>query len=277
MRYGKNKKLRNATRSVLVLLVAAIAAIPLYYVLISSFKISVDMFQHPLSLPTVWQFGNYAEAFSQSTLMLSLLNSLFVTVLGVGIQVFIGSMAAYGVILAKTRLTATLGALLAIAFAIPLQSVLVPQYVIFANLNLTDSLWGLVLLYTGGSLFCYFLIVGYMRALPAELFEAAKMDGAGPLRIYWKIVLPLTQPILTTVVVFQTLYIWNDFLIPNIYLSTPEKQTIPLQVYAAIGQFTTNYPLFMSITVIALVPVFIFFIIAQKWIVSGLLGGAVKG
>lgn len=277
MSYKSKMRTRNGIRSVLVLLMAAIAAIPLYYVLISSFKKSVDMFQSPLGLPTTWEFGNYAEAFSQSTLLGSLLNSLIVTVLGVVVQVFIGSLAAYGVILARTRLTVALGVLLAVAFAIPLQSTLVPQYVIFANLGLTDSLLGLALLYTAGSLFCYFLIVGYMRALPGELFEAAKVDGASPFAIYWRIVLPLTRPILTTVVVFQTLYIWNDFLIPNIYLASPEKRTIPLQVYAAIGQFTTNYPLFMSITVIALVPVFVFFVLAQKWIVSGLLSGAVKG
>lgn len=103
------------------------------------------------------------------------------------------------------------------------------------------------------------------------------MDGAGPFRVYLTIVLPLTRPILTTVIVFQTLGIWNDFLMPNIYLSSTELQTVPLQVFTAVSQFSTNYPLFMAITVIALLPVLIFFVLAQRWIVSGLLAGSVKG
>ena len=116
-----------------------------------------------------------------------------------------------------------------------------------------------------------------MRGLPQSLFEAAKLDGAGPWRIYFQIVLPLIRPILVTTIVFQTMGAWNDFMTPNIYLSSTEKQTIVLQVFSAQGRFNTNWPLFMAITTIVLIPVFIFFIVCQRWIVSGLVSGAVKG
>lgn len=267
----------RAARSVVVLAAALVAAIPLYYVLISSFKTSVDMLQQPLGLPQAWTLDNYAGAFEDGSMLQAFGNSLFVTVLGVAIQVVVGSLAAYGVILSKTWLTASVGALLAVAFAIPGQATLVPQYVLFARVGLTDSLTGLALLYTTGALFCYFLIVAYMRALPKELFEAARMDGAGAFRVYRSIVLPLTRPILTTVIVFQTMGVWNDFLLPNVYLASPDKSTVPLQVYAAMGQFSTNWPLFMAITVLALLPVLVLFVVAQRWIVSGLVAGAVKG
>ena len=116
-----------------------------------------------------------------------------------------------------------------------------------------------------------------MKSLPQELFEAAKIDGAGPWRIYRTIVLPLITPILTTVIVFQTMSTWNDFLLPSVFLSSTDKQTVVLQVYNAVQQFGTNWPLFMTITVLALLPVFIFFCFCQKWIVSGLVAGSVKG
>ena len=265
------------TRTVVILAIAFVAAIPLYYVVISSFKSTVDMALNPLGLPESWNLNNYIQAFQGGDMGTAFRNSLILTVFGVFLQVFVGSLAAYGIILSRTWLTVSMGAILAVAFAIPAQATLVPQYVMFAKAGLTDNLVGLILLYTGGSVFCYFLIVGYMRSLPGELLEAARIDGAGAFRIYWSIVLPLTRPILTTVVVFQTLGIWNDFLSPNIYLSSPENRTIPLQVFQAMGVFSTDYPLFMAITVIALIPVFVFFIIAQRWIVSGLVAGAVKG
>jgi raffinose/stachyose/melibiose transport system permease protein len=273
----RRARIGRTTRSVVVLAIALVAAIPLYYVLISSFKTSVDMLQRPLGLPRTWTLENYAGAFEDGSMAQAFGNSLFVTVLGVVIQVVIGSLAAYGVILSKTWLTASVGALLAVAFAIPGQATLVPQYALFARAGLTDSLTGLALLYTTGAIFCYFLIVAYMRSLPRELFEAARVDGAGAFRVYRSIVLPLTRPILTTVIVFQTMGVWNDFLLPNVYLASPEKRTVPLQVYAAMGQFSTNWPLFMAITVLALLPVLVLFVVAQRWIVSGLVAGAVKG
>lgn len=110
-----------------------------------------------------------------------------------------------------------------------------------------------------------------------DVIEAAKIDGAGSWRIYRSIVLPLIRPILVAVIVFQTLGTWNDFVWPNVLLSSSERRTIILQVYNAVGQFTTNWPLFMAITVVALLPVFIFFVLCQRWIVAGLVAGSVKG
>jgi len=164
-----------------------------------------------------------------------------------------------------------------IAFVIPTQSILIPLYRMESSVGLVNTLLGLIIMYLGGAVFCYFLIVGYMQSLPFEVIEAARIDGAGPLRIFWSIVLPLIRPILTTVVVFQTMSTWNDFMTANVFISSSNLRTIVLQVYNAVGQFTTDWPSFMTITVLALIPVFVFFIFCQKWIVSGLVAGAVKG
>ncbi|PLS24075.1 carbohydrate ABC transporter permease [Bifidobacterium imperatoris] len=264
-------------RTIVVLALALLCAVPLYYVIVSSFKANVDMITNPLGLPKQWTFKNYIDAFADGGIIRAFANTLIVTVAAVALQVFIGSLAAYGIIQKASRFTKTVGAILMVAFAIPTQATLLPLYKMASAWGLVDSLLGLVVLYTGSSVFCYFLIVGYMRTLPVELFEAAKLDGASPFRIYWQIVLPLIKPILTTVVVFQVMGTWNDFLLPSVFLSSTSKQTVVLQVYNAVQQFTTNWPLFMTITVLALLPVFIFFCFCQKWIVSGLIAGSVKG
>lgn len=252
-------------------------ALPLYYVLVSSFKTQPDMSASPFGLPETWVFDNYGSVLTNPSMWRAFGNTLVVTVFGVVFQVAIGSMAAYGMILRKSRLVSAIGALLLVAFAIPMQATLIPLYQMEARLNLVNTLTGLVVIYLAGAIFCYFLIVGYMRKLPAELIEAAKIDGAGPFRIYSSIILPLIRPILITVIVFQTLGIWNDFVWPNLLLSTNEKRTVVLQVFNAMGQFTTNWPLFMTITVVALLPVVVFFVWCQRWIVAGLVAGAVKG
>lgn len=273
----RHKIVSQTVRTIVVWTIALICAVPLYYVVISSFKTPIDMIKHPLQLPTQWLWNNYIDAFVDGTIIQAFINTIIVTAVAVILQVLIGSLAAYGVVQKKSLFTMIIGSILMITFAIPVQATLLPLYRMESSIGLTDTLTGLVALYMGSCVFCYFLIVGYMKALPQELFEAAKIDGAGPFRIYWTIVLPLIRPIIVAVVVFQTMGTWNDFLLPSVFLSSTDKQTVVLQVYNAVQQFTTNWPLFMATTVLALIPVFIFFCFCQKWIVSGLLAGSVKG
>lgn len=274
---SQRERQRSAVRSVVVLIIALICAVPLWYILINTFKTVPDMAINPLGLPKQWTLRNYTRAFATVPIVRSLVNTLIVTFFGVLLQVLIGALAAYGMILRKSILTSVIGVILMIAFVIPTQSTLIPLYRMESSVGLVNTLLGLIVMYLSGAVFCYFLIVGYMQSLPFEVIEAARIDGAGPLRIFWSIVLPLIRPILTTVVVFQTMSTWNDFMTANVFISSSNLRTIVLQVYNAVGQFTTDWPSFMTITVLALIPVFVFFIFCQKWIVSGLVAGAVKG
>lgn len=274
---SQRERRRSTVRSVVVLIIALICAVPLWYILINTFKTIPDMATNPLGLPKQWTLRNYTRAFATVPIVRSLVNTLIVTFFGVLFQVLIGALAAYGMILRKSIFTSVIGVILMIAFVIPTQSTLIPLYRMESSVGLVNTLLGLIIMYLGGAVFCYFLIVGYMQSLPFEVIEAARIDGAGPLRIFWSIVLPLIRPILTTVVVFQTMSTWNDFMTANVFISSSNLRTIVLQVYNAVGQFTTDWPSFMTITVLALIPVFVFFIFCQKWIVSGLVAGAVKG
>lgn len=264
-------------RTVLINGLAIIMAIPLYYIVINTFKTTLDMAKSPFGLPEHWSLQHYIDVFGTLPIVQSFINSIIVTVFAVFFEVMIGALAAYGMILRNSKFTAAVGAVLMIAFCIPVQATLIPLYKMEASVGLVDSLLGLIILYLANSIFCYMLTVGYMRKLPMEVLEAARIDGAGPFRIFRVIVLPMITPILATVVVFQTLSTWNDFMLPNIFLTSTDLRTVILQVYNAMGQFTTDWPAFMTITVIALVPVVIFFIFCQRWIVSGLVAGSVKG
>lgn len=277
MTFTARKRIGSAVTSIVMIAISLVCAVPLWYIVINTFKTIADMNVNPLGLPNDWTFDNYINAFKTVPILRSLWNTVIVTFFGVAIQVIVGALAAYGMILRKSRFTSAVGAVLMVAFVVPAQSTLIPLYRMEAGVHLVNTLAGLVLIYLGGAVFCYFLIVGYMRSLPFELIEAARIDGAGPLRIFWNIVMPLIKPILTTVIVFQTVGTWNDFMNANVFISSSELRTIVLQVYNAVGQFSTDWPSFMTITVLALLPVFIFFIFCQKWIVSGLVAGSVKG
>lgn len=277
MNITQRRRLHNGILAVVILLLALICAIPLWVIIINSFKTPSDMTMDPFGLPRSWSLSNYQQAFESLPIGQAFLNTIIVTVISVVVEVLVGAMAAYGMIMKKSRFTAAVGAFLMLSFVIPGQTLIIPQYKMLANTGLVDNLLSLVVIYSAGACFCYYLIVGYMRGLPQSLFEAAKLDGAGPWRIFFQIVLPLIRPILITSIVFQTMGAWNDFMTANIYLQSVDKQTIIVQVFAAQGRFNTNWPLFMAVTTVALIPVFVFFLISQKWIVSGLVAGSVKG
>lgn len=268
---------RRTALSVVMIGLALLVALPLYYIVVNTFKTQAEMVASPIALPDSLNFGNYAEVFRDVPLVRSFANTLYVTVLGVLLQVLVGAMAAYGMIMRATRFNRILALVLVLGFVVPAQSTLIPLYRMLVSVELVDTLNGLVVLYAAGAIFCYFLIQGYMRSLPFDVIEAAMLDGASVTQIFWRIVLPLIRPILVTVAVFQTMWVWNDFLIPNVFISSPEKRTIVLQVYTAVGEFTTNWPAFMTLSVVALLPMVIFFVLTQRHIVSGLMAGSMKG
>lgn len=271
------KERTSPLTAVIMIPIALIVALPLYYIVVNTFKTQAEMSSSPFALPSELFLDNYVTVFGTVPLVQSFANTLFVTVLSLLVMLAVGSMAAFGMIIGNTRFNRWFGAALILGFIIPSQSTMIPLYRLLVQIGLIDTLTGLVFLYSAGSIFCYFLIQGYMKSVPYDLVEAARIDGANAFTIYRRIVLPLIRPILITVAVFQTMWIWNDFITPNVFLVSPEKSTLVLQVYKSVGEFTTDWPAFMTLTVIVLLPMVVFFVFTQRHIVSGLLAGSVKG
>lgn len=256
---------------------ALVVGFPFYYIVVNTLKTQKESTNSPLALPKEFNLSNYVEVFQTLPLVQSFANTLVVTVASIAVMLLIGSMAAFATILRQSWVSRAIGAVLILAFLVPFQATLIPLYRMLVDVRLVDTLQGLVVLYAAGSIFCYFLIQGYMRTIPFEIIEAARIDGAGSFRIYSTIVLPLIRPILITVGVFQAMWVWNDFITPNVFISSPAQKTLVLQVYSAVGQFSVNWPAFMTLTVIVLLPMVIFFILMQRHIVSGLVAGGLKG
>lgn len=272
---------RRRTISVAVSLVmiplSFLVALPFYYIVVNTFKTQGEMEADPFGLPHSWSLHNYSQAFDTQPVVRAFFNTVYVTGVSVALMLLVGSMAAFAMIYRRSRIHTVIGVVLLAVFLVPYQTTIIPLYQMLVGAGLDDSLNGLVVIYLAGAVFCYFVIIAYMRTLPLEIIEAARIDGAGPLRIYRSVVLPLIRPVLTTVGVFQTMWVWNDFISPTILISSPGKSTLVLLASQAVGQFTTDWPAFMTITVIVLIPMVIFFLTLQKYIVEGLVSGSVKG
>lgn len=266
-----------AILSVVMAALSALVALPFYYIVVNTFKTQSETTDSPFALPKHWTWSNYSAAFSGQPIAHAFLNTLYVTIVSVGLMLLVGALASYGRIIGHDRVSAVIGTVVLAAFVVPGQATLIPLYRMLVHARLVDSVNGLVVMYACGSIFCYFLILGYMRTVPLEILEAARIDGAGAFRVFRSIVLPLIRPILVTVGVFQTMWVWNDFITPNVLIQSESQRTLVLLVYSAVGEFTTDWPAFMTLTVIALVPMVIFFIVMQRHIVSGLVQGSVKG
>jgi len=278
-RHGRGRR-RAVARAILGLIMVVLAAgvsLPFYYIVVNTFKTASQAATAPLSLPSPFTLANYINVINTVPLLQSFGNSAYVTVLGVVVTVLFGSMAAYAVNVRRTRGNRRVRLVFVLALAIPFQATVVPLYEMMVKVGLVNSLAGLVVVYSAGSVFCFFIIDGYMATIPRELIEAGKIDGAGVVQVYGRIMLPLSAPVLATVGIFQFIGIWNDFLIADTFLSSSQKYTIVLRVYNSVGQFSTDWPSFVTLTTISIVPMVIIFFIMQRKIMGGLVSGAVKG
>ena len=267
----------NIGLATLVLSLATLVGFPFYYMIVTTLKTPAELQTNPLGLPSNPTFDTYAEVLTDPQLLTAFLNTVYVTLASVVLTLAVGSLAAFAVVLRRSWVTRAVSAALLVGFLVPYQTTLLPLYRMIAGVGMVDNLTGLVAVYSSGSVLCYFVIVGYMRGLPRELFEAARLDGASPYRMYLSIALPLVRPVLVTVGVFQIMAVWNDYVSPTIYLSSQSNSTLVLLAAQAVTEFTVNWPMFMTVTLVVLLPMLVFFLVAQKYIVSGLVSGSIKG
>lgn len=249
--------------------------VPLYFTVVTALKTPAEA--GTFSLPSSWQWRNFAGAWNKVNYPKAALNSAIVTVCAVALTLLTNTFVAYAVARnMDKRFFRFLYYFFIAAMFVPFPVVMLPIAKQFGSWHL-DNVPGLILLYVvlglGTNLF---IATGFIRSIPTALEEAARLDGAGTWRIFWTIIFPLMGPINATIAITTALWAWNDFLMPLIVLTDQTSQTIPLAQYVFSSQFATNYPMAFSSYLMALAPILIVYLFAQKWVISGVMRGAVK-
>jgi len=261
-----------------LLFVASLSVLgPLYFTIITAVKSKSDMRGNLWAPPTDWQWSNFTEAMEVTDFGRALTNSLIITVAVVVLAVVTNSLVGYAIARNMHRRPFKIMFFYLIsALFIPFPIVMLPLVKQMSALGL-DNIWGLILLYVVYNLaFNTLLYTGYMQTIPVALEEAAMLDGAGPWTTYWRVIFPLLTPINATVAILTGLQTWNDFLLPLVILSDSSQYTLPLAQYAFQGQFSTDYNLAFASYLMALTPMLLIYLFAQRWIIGGVARGAVK-
>jgi len=262
---------------ILSIILGLIFLVPFYYVISNSLKPFSEILTSTSALPKVLQFENYVNAFEKLDFLKVFSNSLIITVASNIVLVVFCSMAAYMLVRTKKKISNIIFMTFVAAMIIPFQSIMIPLIKTAGSLHLLNSIWGLVIMYLGfGSGMTIFLYHGFIKGIPVELEEAAIIDGCSRFGVFWRIVFPLLKPITVTTVILNSLWIWNDFLLPSLVLQNPELRTIPLATFFFFGQYTKQWDLALAALMIGIVPLLIFFFAMQKHIIKGITSGSIK-
>jgi raffinose/stachyose/melibiose transport system permease protein len=260
-------------------LLALIFLSPFYFILVNSFKKLGEILVDAASIPDIFRFSNYAKAWDIINFPKILFNSVSITTLSVICIVLLSSMTAYRLVRKPTLFNKILFGIFIASMIIPFQSVMLQLVRITSLLHLRGELYGIVACYIGfGISLSVFLFHGFIKSVPLEIEEAAVVDGCSPLGVFWKIVFPLLKPIIVTVIILNTLWIWNDYLLPVLIIgSNKDLSTIPLAITRFFGQYTKQWDLALAALTIGIMPIILFFLLLQKHIVEGITAGSLKG
>jgi raffinose/stachyose/melibiose transport system permease protein len=264
--------------NIILAIYAIVTLYPLFWLFTSAFKTNEEFDSRPFYLPEVWQWDNLVRAWDVSAMGTSLINSTIVTVLSLILTLTLGALAAYVLARFTFRLKAFFMGLFLLGMLIPIHSTLVPLFIMLKKIGLLDTYWALVLPYTAFELpLAIFVTAAYMTAIPKEIEEAALIDGTGYWGIFFRMMLPLSLPALSTVAILGFLRFWNDFAFSLIFISKPSLKTVPLSLSVFATGYSTDYKLTMAAMTIAVIPTIVVFLMFQEQIMKGMTAGAVKG
>ncbi|MFD0717181.1 carbohydrate ABC transporter permease [Paenibacillus sp. GCM10027626] len=272
------KKLAYSGLELALWLISLVILIPFYYLFINTVKQPQDATEHPLSLPHVWNFQSYLDAWTKMEYPVVFGNTVMYMVISVFIIIVLASTAAYALVRRKTRYHAAIYYLFVGAIMMPYQMMIMPLYRIVKVLHLMNTVPGVVFVYVFTALpFAIFLYCGFMRSLPLELEEAACVDGSSVYRTFVSIVFPLLRPVTATVIVLKSIEVWNDFMTQLLFIQSSSLQTITRKIYTNVGLFTTDWTSLLPMFVLGIAPMLLFYLMMQKNIIKGISAGSIKG
>lgn len=256
---------------------------PIYIVLVNSFKNRAELYENILAVPKSFSFQYYQEAMGKMNFLKALSNSLIVTSISITIIVILASMTAWMLVRVDNKLSRVLFMIFVATMLIPFQTLMMPLMQVMGwvrqtlHIPMLDTLGGLIYMNVGfGASMAVFLYHGFVKSIPVSLEEAAVIDGCNKFGVFFKIVLPMLKPVTVTVIILDVIWIWNDYLLPSLVLSSKALRTIPLSTASFFGQFTIQWNMAMAGLMLTIIPVIIFYLFAQKYIIKGVAAGAVK-
>lgn len=277
----KTKTVKRTAGAAFLGILAVIFLIPIVIVLINSFKSRLYISSSPLSLPTAETFAgleNYINGISTSGFFTAFLRSVFITVASVLLIVLCTSMTAWYIVRSKSKITKTLYYAFVFSMIVPFQMVMYTMTYVTSKLSL-NTVWTIPIVYLGfGAGLSVFLMTGFVKSVPYEIEEAAMIDGCNPLQTFFMIIFPILKPTSITVAILNVMWVWNDYLLPYLVLGTDHK-TMPVAIQIAMqGAYgATDYGGFMAMLTLSVIPIIVFYLIGQKYIIDGVIAGAVKG
>jgi raffinose/stachyose/melibiose transport system permease protein len=262
---------------ILGIVLGLIFLIPFYFVFINSVKPFAAILIDAAAWPKEFMFSNYAKVWEIINFPRAFWNSLVITVASNIGLVIISSMAAWKMVRTPGKFSKILFVIFVSAMVIPFQTVMIPLMKLGGALNLTNSIPGLVIMYFGfGVPLSLFLYHGFVKTVPVEIEESAMIDGCSQFGVFWRIVFPLLKPITVTVIILNTLWIWNDYLLPLLVLQDSELRTIPLAASSFFAQYTKQWDMGLAALVLGIAPIIVFFLFLQKHIIKGIASGSIK-
>ncbi len=273
-----SKRGRKVAYAVVGIVLGCIFLFPIYILVLNSFKNTKGIFTDVIGFPNAATFTteNYPNAFKALEYVRSFMNSLIITVIATALILLISAMAAWVLVRYKTKTSKVIFLLFAASMLIPFQCVMLPLVGFASRIGIMNPT-GLVFMYMGfGTSMAIVMFHGFIKNIPAELEEAATIDGCGSFRLFFLIVVPLMKTILVTVAVLNVMWIWNDYLLPSLIINKPGWQTLPLKTYLFFGQFAKRWDLASSGLIMCIIPIIIFYLFCQKYIVKGITDGAIK-
>ena len=258
---------------------AIVNLFPIYFMFTFSLKSNEEIFgKNVIGLPKQWLWSNYSSAMNTGNMGLYFFNSLLVTTLAIAISMMAAMMACYAITRIKWKFSGLANAFFMLGLTIPIQASIVPVYVVLSKLHWLNKYSTLIVPYSAFALSMAILICsGFMAEIPTALDEAARIDGCGLFGTFFKIILPLMKPAVSTVGVYSYLQCWNEFMFANVFISDSAHRTLPVGIKALSGQHTTEWGPIGAALVIATFPTLIFYIFLSGKIQASFIAGAVKG
>src|SRR4051812_31163227 len=262
---------------IIAVVLAATVIVPVLYVVIGGFRTTPQLNSSPVALPSPWVLENYTFVLSSGTFWRQVFNSTLVAGLVTAVTVGLGSGAAYGLSRYRFRGSGLLFGFFTLGLLFPIGVGILPLYLLIRNLGLLDTPFGVMLPEAAFLLPVTIVILRpFMAAIPTEIEDAAMMDGCTKVGFFWRIMVPLAKPAMTTVAILAFVTSWNNFIVPLVLLNDPNQWTLPLGTATFSQQYTQDTAKILAFTALSMIPALTFFVLAERWTIGG-LSGAVKG